>query len=232
MPAVVDKTPAKIRRMFSDIAETYDLLNCLLSFGMDAVWRRRVAELCRSRGRVLDVCCGTGDLTLSVGSRGSATTFGVDFSNEMVKHAIRKSRGAENNRSFHFCVADALRLPFKNGAFDACTVAFGIRNTMDTPRCMSEMKRVTTNDGLDIILEFSTPRNPLLRRCYHLYFRSILPLIGNAVSRTRAYSYLVRSVNEYYRQSEMERMMNDLSFRDVRATPMTFGISTMYVGKA
>lgn len=229
-PIMIDKNPRKIRSMFSEIAPTYDTLNHLLSFGVDRLWRTAVARMCARYRSVLDICCGTGDLALTIASSGESDVVGIDFSEEMVRRAIEKSRRLRTDKRTLFCVGDGLRLPFGDGTFDACTVAFGIRNTRDTLQCAREMRRVTRKGGKIFILEFTVPEIPVAKELYLLYSRRLMESVGNVVSGSRAYSYLVESVKQYYSNDEMRAILRSSGLVDVRSRPMTFGVCAITSG--
>src|SRR5688572_27226810 len=151
----VDKSPRKIREMFDAISPRYDFLNHLLSLNIDVLWRRRAAELCGpAPTRVLDVCSGTGDLALELRRRWKCEVTATDFAFRMLSRAKDKSRGTSGVR---FQQADTTRLPFRDGIFDACTVAFGLRNVADTDAGIREMARVVKPGGRIVILDFATP---------------------------------------------------------------------------
>lgn len=190
-----------VRGMFGRIAPRYDLLNHLLSMNIDRYWRARTVSrvsgvLSRPGARVLDVCCGTGDLMLALEFRGSAHVYGSDFCHPMLvaaRHKVEQSR----SRSKLF-EADALRLPVADGSLDLVTIAFGFRNLANYQAGFEELLRVLRPGGLAAILEFSTPPNPLLARLYGFYSRNILPTIGGLISGSKeAYSYLPESVRKF-----------------------------------
>src|SRR5215469_2821889 len=198
----LDKRETRIRRMFGHIAPTYDLLNHLLSLNIDHYWRWRTTRLVPPSGEapILDLCTGTGDLALAYdrAARGRVPIVGADFCHEMLVLARQKTR-KRAGEAISYLEADAQRLPFPDNYFQITTVAFGLRNVTDTDRGLAEMVRVTRQGGRVAILEFSQPRGWLLGRLYRFYFRRLLPLIGQAISRSRenAYRYLPASVREF-----------------------------------
>lgn len=232
--ALVDKREVRIRRMFGNIAPSYDLLNHLLSCNIDHYWRYRTTRLVPPIGNapILDMCTGTGDLALAYdrAARGAVPIIGSDFCHEMLLPAREKTR--QRRACIRYVEADAQRLPFPSDHFQITCVAFGLRNVTDTERGIAEMARVTLPGGRVAILEFSQPRHWLFGRCYRAYFRWVLPLIGQVISRSKdnAYRYLPASVMEFPDGEALAERLRHHGLRDVRWYPMTFGIATLYVG--
>ena len=232
----VDRRGARVREMFAAISHRYDLLNRLLSGTVDQRWRRRTARLLgRPTRAVLDVCTGTADLArefLRLYGDGFAVV-GADFCRPMLHIGKRKLRTAAPHRAFLLVEADAQRLPFASDSFDIVTVAFGLRNVADRSRGLAEMVRVCRPGGQVAILEFSMPRSPVLSRLYTLYFRRVLPAIGQAIApnRHRAYRYLPESVLEFYSAEQMLAFMRQHGLCQTEAIPFTFGIAYLYVGR-
>lgn len=228
MPRVFDKSAARIRSMFDRISPRYDLLNHLLSLNTDVLWRRRAARLCAGARRVLDVCSGTGDLALEIHRRQGARVVGTDFSQPMLRIARRKAA----RDPIHFQAADTLRLPFRDATFDACTVAFGIRNVANPARGLAEMARVVRPGGRIVILEFSLPSNPLLRIPYVFYFDRLLPRIGRMISREggEAYRYLPDSVSRWPHPEELKGLMAHAGLHNVSYERLSGGIATLHCG--
>jgi demethylmenaquinone methyltransferase/2-methoxy-6-polyprenyl-1,4-benzoquinol methylase len=214
--------------MFGRVAHRYDLANHLLSCNIDRYWRARTvrrvrAVLERPGAKVLDLCCGTGDLLLVLGA---ARAYGSDFCHPMLTAARRK--GAR--RLFE---ADALELPLADASFDLVTVAFGFRNLANYQKGLSEMRRILRPGGAAAILEFSDPPNPLFAAAYHFYSRRILPLLGGALSGARdAYTYLPDSVRRFPSVEELARMMQAAGFETVRYERLTMGIVALHIGRA
>ena len=224
---MVDKDPARIRAMFERISPGYDRLNRLLSLGVDVLWRRRAAARLAGAGRVLDVCSGTGDLAREIRRRGAARVVGTDFSPAMLRLARRKG-----GPDAPFQAADTLRLPFRDGAFDACAAAFGVRNLADPERGLAEMVRVVRTGGRVLILEFTLPPNPFLRAVYRAYFDHLLPRAARllAPAGAEAYRYLPDSVARWPRPEELKAMMERAGLRDVAFEPLTGGIAAIHLG--
>src|SRR5262245_60796324 len=189
--------------MFGHIAPSYDLLNHLLSLNVDKYWRWRTTKLVPPQGTapILDLCTGTGDLALAYdrAAEGKSTIVGADFCHEMLMLACNKTDQRRASPRIRFLEADAQRLPLPDDFFEIVTVAFGLRNVTDTDRGLAEMVRVTRPGGKVAILEFSRPRGWLFGRLYRLYFTHVLPLVGQAISRSKdnAYRYLPASVQEF-----------------------------------
>jgi len=223
---------AWVRGMFGRIAPRYDLLNHLLSMNIDRYWRartvRRVAHILERPGaQVLDVCCGTGDLTLALKSRSqSPHIFGSDFCHPMLEKANSKSA---NGRWFE---SDALQLPIAGASLDLITTAFGFRNLASYRGGLMEARRILKPGGRLAILEFSTPPNPLLAAAYGFYSRSILPAIGGMISGSKdAYTYLPESVRKFPDADSLAEQMREAGFVNVRFERMTAGIVALHLGE-
>jgi demethylmenaquinone methyltransferase / 2-methoxy-6-polyprenyl-1,4-benzoquinol methylase len=221
---------AWVRGMFDRIAPRYDLLNHLLSMNIDRYWRSRtVARVAKILGqpgaRVVDVCCGTGDLTVALQSRGpSAKVFGSDFSHRMLTAAQRKCQSA-------LLEADALQLPIADASLDLVTIAFGFRNLANYRAGLAELKRILKPSGTLAILEFSTPPNAALAGMYQFYSRAILPKIGGMISGSQdAYTYLPESVRNFPDAEGLANQMRDAGFAKVRFERMTAGIVALHLG--
>jgi len=231
----VDKTPARIAGMFDAIAPRYDLLNHLLSAGLDRRWRTRaIGELHLGPGaRIVDLCTGTGDLAIAaIQHRSTVSVVGVDFAGQMLRLAQEKLRKRHLTQSIRLVRGDAARIPLANGSCDAATIGFGIRNVAEPGRALEEIARVLRPGGRLAILEFGEPRLPGIRTLYSWYFRYLLPLVGRTVSRHRsAYSYLPASVGSFPSAPEFARMIGATDFSQVRVVPLTFGIVYLYVAQ-
>ena len=220
---------AWVRGMFARVARRYDLANHLLSFNIDRLWRartvRRVRPILKRPGaRVLDICCGTGNLTLALARRSRALVLGSDFCHPMLVAA--RGKGAAD-----LFEADALRLPLRDASLDLVTVAFGFRNLANYRAGLAEMRRVLRPNGMAAILEFSEPPNPVFAALYHFYSRRILPLIGGALSGSRdAYTYLPESVRKFPPPEELAEEMGRAGFAEVRYERFTGGIATLHLG--
>ncbi|HLU48894.1 MAG TPA: bifunctional demethylmenaquinone methyltransferase/2-methoxy-6-polyprenyl-1,4-benzoquinol methylase UbiE, partial [Planctomycetota bacterium] len=235
----LSKEGRRVRAMFAGIARRYDLLNHVLSLNIDRRWRRRAARRLAldARSRVLDVCTGTGDLAFELARHlapDEGWVHGTDFCPEMVTIAEEK-RKRRAVRNVAFSVADTLALPFPDGAFDAVTVAFGIRNVESLDRGLAEMARVLRPGGRLAILEFTASQRRPIRAAYRLYFHRLLPRIGAWISRSRAgedaYAYLPASVDEFPGPEELGRRMEQAGFAAVRWDLLSFGIAALHVGE-
>jgi demethylmenaquinone methyltransferase/2-methoxy-6-polyprenyl-1,4-benzoquinol methylase len=232
----VDKSSDRIRAMFGQIARRYDLLNHLLSLGIDRRWRRRTVKLAAADGSapVLDVCTGTGDLALAYwrAGRGRVRVVGADFCRPMLAIGREKALRAGAQAQLQLVEADAVRLPFPGDTFQVVCVAFGLRNVSDTDRGLAEMVRVCRPGGRVAVLEFSMPRAPWLRAIYRWYFHRLLPRIGQTVAKNRleAYNYLPASVGEFPQAEALCRRMEAAGLAGVECHPLTFGVASLYVG--
>lgn len=234
---LLDKRETRIRRMFGQVAPSYDLLNHLLSLNVDHYWRWRTTRLVPpvGNGPILDLCTGTGDLALAYdrAAKGRVPIFAADFCPEMLERAVGKTARKKAGERIRFVEADAQHLPFADDLFQISTVAFGLRNVTDTDRGIAEMVRVTQPGGKVAILEFSQPRGWLFGRLYRFYFRRVLPLLGQLISRSKdnAYRYLPESVMEFPDGEALAARLRQHGLEDVRFYPLTFGIATLYVGR-
>jgi demethylmenaquinone methyltransferase/2-methoxy-6-polyprenyl-1,4-benzoquinol methylase len=232
----VDKSEARVRRMFGEIASRYDRLNHLLSLGIDKYWRRRAVHMAPALGEgpVLDLCTGTGDLALAYfrATRGAARVVGADFCHEMLVLGEAKARAAGAGDRLTFVEADAQRLPLPDNTFQVVCVAFGLRNVTDTDRGLREMARVCRPGGTVAVLEFSQPNWQPFRAVYGWYFRHVLPRIGQALARNRqdAYNYLPESVGEFPSGEALAERMRAAGLHAVRHRALTLGVATLYTG--
>jgi demethylmenaquinone methyltransferase / 2-methoxy-6-polyprenyl-1,4-benzoquinol methylase len=232
-PAGVETGPQAarwVRGMFGRIAPRYDLLNHLLSLNIDRYWRSRTVSrvvpiLARPGARVLDVCCGTGDLTLALESHAPAAhVFGSDFAHPMLVAAHRKRCSA-------LVEADALQLPVADASFDLVTIAFGFRNLINYRGGLNELRRILKPGGTVAILEFSTPPNSVLGGLYGFYSRAILPAVGGLISGSKdAYTYLPESVRKFPGAESLAEEMRNAGLMNVRFERMTAGIVALHLG--
>ena len=224
-----------VREMFNTISPRYDLLNHVLSMNVDRLWWWRTARrfrhiLRRNESEVLDLCCGTGDMTFALyrqAKRSRAGITGADFAREMLRRAERKGKG----KPIRWVEADALHLPFPEQTFDLVTSAFGFRNLADYDAGLREILRVLRPNGELGILDFGEPKGAV-RKVYRFYFKQVLPRVGTMISGVRGpYAYLPASVEKFPDPSEMLQRMQAAGFRRLKYTPYTFGIAGLYWGK-
>jgi demethylmenaquinone methyltransferase / 2-methoxy-6-polyprenyl-1,4-benzoquinol methylase len=214
-----------VRTMFDRIAPVYDAMNRVMTAGLDQRWRRLTAEAAvRPGDRVLDACCGTGDLALA-DARAGGRVVGLDFSERMLERARRKSTAVEWVRG------DLLELPFEDESFDAATVGFGVRNVADLERALRELRRVLRPGGRLGILEITTPRGPL-RLFYRLWFDRIVPLLGKLLRGGSAYTYLPASVRRFPGPEDLAALLREAGFGDVSFRLLAGGIVALHRGTA
>jgi len=226
----------RVQQMFNQIAPRYDLLNRLLSLGIDRRWRRiavnRLNIPNNGQVQVLDVATGTGDVALEIARQttDSVSIFGIDFSSEMVDLGRHKIAHSPFAKRIELNVAPCEQIPYGTGTFTAVTIAFGIRNVDDRLQGLREIYRVLRPGGRLVVLEFSTPTSTLFRSCYYWYFRRVLPVIGGFFSNFNAYQYLPDSVLEFPSRRDFMGLMKEAGFSSVSATDLTGGIVTIYQG--
>jgi demethylmenaquinone methyltransferase/2-methoxy-6-polyprenyl-1,4-benzoquinol methylase len=227
-----------VRGMFARVARRYDLANHVLSFNIDRLWRTRTVRrvrpiLERPNARVLDICCGTGDLLLALERACPTPVLGSDFCHPMLvaaREKVERHRVRRRARAALF-EADALRLPLRGASLDLITVAFGFRNLVNYRAGLAEMRRVLRPGGMAAILEFSQPPNALFAALYNFYSRRILPRIGGALSGSRdAYTYLPESVRRFPSAGELAEEMRRAGFEEVRYERFTGGIVALHLG--
>ncbi len=237
-PGAADERQAArlVRDMFGRVAGRYDFLNHFLSLNIDRYWRARTSRrlkpyLTRPSARIMDACCGTGDLLLSFEGAGAGRVIGSDFCHPMLISARRKL--ARRGSRSPLIEADALRLPLPDASLDLIAMAFGFRNLSNYDRGLEEMRRVLRPGGVAAILEFSRPRNALFGALYHLYSRRVLPTIGGAISGdTGAYRYLPESVRRFPSPEDLAESMHRAGFSEVRFERMTGGIAVLHIATA
>ena len=224
-----------VKEMFAGIAARYDLLNHVLSLNIDKGWRRKVSAELRDildneNATVLDVACGTGDLSLELNKNSNAKVMGTDFCRPMLEFA--KSKSATEVRAIPYIEGDALALPFDDGRFDAVTIAFGLRNLANFAAGIREFRRILKPGGRLAVLEFSAPMVPGFGKLFNFYFSHILPRIGGAVSGSRgAYEYLPDSVAKFPDQKKLAALMEENGFTAVKYQNLTGGIAALHIGE-
>ncbi|TMK78990.1 MAG: bifunctional demethylmenaquinone methyltransferase/2-methoxy-6-polyprenyl-1,4-benzoquinol methylase UbiE [Actinobacteria bacterium] len=211
--------------MFDRIAPVYDAMNRLMTAGLDQRWRRETASaVVRPGDRVLDVCCGTGDLALAATQAGGHVT-GLDFSTSMLERARRKSSAVE------WIDGDALALPFPDASFDAATVGFGVRNLANVERGLGELRRVLRPGGRVAILEITRPRGALAP-FYRFWFDGVIPLAGKVLPGGSAYSYLPASVRRFPAPEGLAKLLDEAGFEEIRWRLFAYGIVALHTGAA
>jgi demethylmenaquinone methyltransferase/2-methoxy-6-polyprenyl-1,4-benzoquinol methylase len=217
--------PDGVRTMFDRIAPVYDAMNRIMTAGLDQRWRRMtVREVVRPGDRVLDACCGTGDLAIAA-RRAAASVVGLDFAERMLERARRKDGAIEWRQG------DLLALPFADGEFDAATVGFGVRNVADLELALRELRRVLRAGGRVGILEITRPRGPL-RVFYSVWFDRVVPLLGKLLPGGEAYTYLPASVRRFPDADELAELMRSAGFERVGYRLLAGGIVALHVGEA
>jgi demethylmenaquinone methyltransferase/2-methoxy-6-polyprenyl-1,4-benzoquinol methylase len=236
---------AHVRKMFTKIAPRYDFLNHLLSLSIDRVWRRRTAAkfgkiIRRTDARILDLCCGTGDMTFAMervrmkalrdlGAH-RIPLVGSDFAIPMLERANKK--GHKHHRVAAFVASDALNLPFPDACFDLVTTAFGFRNLANYESGLCEIARVLKDDGQLGILEFSEPRGGTMAGLFRFYFRYVLPNVGGVISGSKdAYQYLPGSVARFPNRKQLSEMIKSVGFVDVRSYSWNFGSVVLHMAR-
>ena len=217
--------PDAVRSMFDRIAPVYDLMNRVMTAGLDGRWRRLTAEAAVRKGdRVLDAACGTGDLTIADLKAGASRVTGLDFSEEMLARARRKA-------PLEWIQGDLLALPFAEATFDAATVGFGVRNVADLELALRELRRVLRPGGRLAILEITQPRGPL-KPFYSLWFDRVVPLLGKVLPGGAAYSYLPVSVKRFPHAERLAELLGETGFTNVRFRLLGGSIIALHTGDA
>jgi demethylmenaquinone methyltransferase / 2-methoxy-6-polyprenyl-1,4-benzoquinol methylase len=221
------RLPAEgVQRMFDRIAPVYDVMNRVMTAGLDQRWRRATVQAAVHEGdHVLDACCGTGDLAVAAWKAGAGHVVGLDFSERMLERARRKAPELE------WVEGDVLSLPFENASFDAAVVGFGVRNVEDLEAALRELRRVLRADGRLGILEITTPRGPL-KPFYRLWFDRVVPLLGRLLPGGDAYTYLPASVRRFPEPEALAELLGSCGFDAVRFRRFAGGIVALHVGEA
>lgn len=224
-----------VQVMFDAIAHRYDLLNHLLSFGIDRIWRRQAVAMLRSDAprSILDVATGTGDLAIRALSLSPERIVGVDISEKMLERGRQKVAAIGAGEVIEMRTGASEELPFSDDTFDAAMVAFGVRNFENLRAGLSEIARVVRAGGPLVVLEFSRPEHFPVKQLYGLYFRYVVPNVGRTISRHKhAYQYLPDSVGAFPSGEDFLAEMEASGFEDLRAKKLTFGIASLYFGRS
>jgi demethylmenaquinone methyltransferase/2-methoxy-6-polyprenyl-1,4-benzoquinol methylase len=228
-----DDKKNEVRAMFNNIARNYDLLNHLLSLGIDVLWRKRIIRILQSYkpDNVLDIATGTADLAIMAAKVGVRSVAGIDLSEMMIEEGNNKVSACSLTKIIKLEVGDAEQLPYKDEMFDAATVAFGVRNFADLKAGLRDINRVLKSGAPFIILEFSKPVVFPVKQLYHFYSFYILPLLGRVISKDkRAYMYLPESINVFPAGDDFLEIMSECGFSGLKQIPLSFRIATIYVG--
>jgi len=220
-----------VKNMFDDIAYRYDFLNHFLSLNIDYLWRKKLISILRPLKPefILDVATGTADLAIEACNIKPKKIIGIDISDGMLKIAQKKISDKKLDGIIELVNADSENIPLEDDKFDACMVAFGVRNFENLKLGLQEMSRVLKPGGILLILEFSKPVSFPVKQIYHFYFKHILPVLGKIISKNKnAYLYLPESVNAFPDGDNFIKILEDVGFVDVRLKRLSFGISTIY----
>jgi len=231
-----DQRAPKVREMFSLLAGKYDLVNDVMSAGLHRKWKRDTIRLALAGRtgplRVLDLCCGTGDLAFLAANRAAgARVAGVDFTLPMLEVARKRRLGGEGRAAF--AQGDALRLPFPDGVFDVVTIAYGLRNVADLERALGEMRRVLAPGGRLVVLDFGKPANPLAASLYQGFLHTVMPFVGWLFHRDpETYLYIPESLKSFPAQTGVEALMRTAGFVNARHENRLLGTMGLNVGEA
>lgn len=221
-------------KIFDQIAGTYDLLNHLLSFGIDIYWRSQMRKLLPNRSglKALDLACGTGDVSLVMGADQKVESLeGLDLSQGMIDYGRVKVAKKKLQDKVQLNIGDGVEIPRENQSVDVVTLSFGVRNFNDPQKSLENIARVLKPQGRAIIMEFSIPKSRFFRAVYFFYFRHLLPFVGNLISKHKdAYTYLNQTVEKFPYGEDFAKMMTKAGLSDVNYKPLTFGIATLYWG--
>ena len=223
----------QVKNMFNDIAPKYDLLNHVLSMGIDILWRKKVRRLLApiKPKRILDIATGTGDLAIELAKLNPDEIIGADIAVDMLKIGEEKVKSKNLSNVIKMESGDSENLRFDNDYFDAVTVAFGVRNYENLLEGLKEMNRVMRKNGLVAILEFSKPHSFPFKNIYNFYFKNILPGVGKLVSKNdEAYTYLPESVQKFPENEDFMQVMAQAGYKNITQKRLTFGIATLYSG--
>ena len=234
MKTQIDTRKKESYKIFDSIAPTYDSLNHILSLGIDILWRKKLSKkLPRKKGLfVVDLATGTGDVALHLSQEKNIQKIqGFDLSKKMVEIGRQKVQKKQVDHKVSLDIGDGMDIPLEDNSVDVITLSFGIRNFSNPQKGLDEIYRVLKPGGRVLIMEFSIPKNPLIKKAYFFYFRKVLPWIGNKVSGHKdAYTYLNETVESFPYGRSFLSLMNKSGLTNLEANPLTFGISTLYVG--
>ncbi|MCF8365464.1 MAG: bifunctional demethylmenaquinone methyltransferase/2-methoxy-6-polyprenyl-1,4-benzoquinol methylase UbiE [Bacteroidales bacterium] len=224
----------QVRDMFNSIAPKYDLLNHVLSAGIDILWRKKVIHIIKKykHQTILDVATGTGDLAIAAAKLNPEKIVGIDISGEMLKFQAIKLKKNNLENLIELKQGDGESLPFSDNTFDVAMVAFGVRNFENLQQGLAEMYRVLKKGSIVVILEFSKPQSFPVKQLYNFYFKNILPTVGKWISRSKhAYNYLPESVGYFPSGNDFAAYLKDAGFSKTNIKTLTFGIASIYTGE-
>jgi demethylmenaquinone methyltransferase / 2-methoxy-6-polyprenyl-1,4-benzoquinol methylase len=230
-----ERNAKKVEEMFSNIADRYDLLNHVLSLGLDILWRKRVAKETGNIHchRILDVCTGTGDMAIELCKfwKGRAQIEGIDFSRELIEIGRKKVGKANLKDKINFREGNAEKLPYENEQFNAVTITFGLRNIKNRLKALKEFYRVASPGGCFVCLEFSQPANPVFSKIYFFYLTSLAPFISKIFgSDPAAYQYLGNTIKDFPSPSELISLIESAGWKDVTCRKLAGGIVALHRG--
>ncbi len=214
----------KVYKVFETISEGYDDANTRISLGMEKHWKKNLIKLFDDGFKILDVCCGTGDIAIALKDKQCDAT-GIDFSPAMLDVARRKCPNGIN-----WLNANALDLPFVDDSFDGACISFGLRNTPDYEKVLSEMKRVVKNGGIIACLDSFVPENAFVKPFYNIYFKRIMPVIGGKQKHKEEYNWLANSTENFLRASELKELFIKVGIKDVKVKKMMCGACCLHYG--
>jgi len=224
----------QVEQMFDNIAPKYDLLNHLLSMGIDKIWRWKAINIIQKYNptRILDVATGTGDFALKIKKRTQAEVIGMDISEKMLEVARNKAEKQNQNNGIKFILADCAKIPFDKESFNTVSAAFGVRNFENLRHGLSEMHRILKNNGIILVLELSEPQHFPFKQLYNFYSQTFMPMVGGLISKDKsAYSYLPQSVQAFPYGERFLKLLEEVGFQNCRLKRLSFGIATIYVGE-
>jgi demethylmenaquinone methyltransferase/2-methoxy-6-polyprenyl-1,4-benzoquinol methylase len=230
----ISKKKESIAGMFDAIASKYDFMNHFLSMGIDKYWRKKAIKTLRSTSikSILDVATGTGDFAIALLKLNPEKIVGIDISTEMLKVGKQKIMDKKLEKQIELLEGDSLAIPFPDQSFDVVTVAFGVRNFENLQKGLNEINRVLKPEGRLLILEFSQPKNMIIKIMYNFYSMKIMPFFGSIFAGSRhAYTYLPISVETFPSGNKFLIHLNETNFINLKSQPLTFGIATIYSGQ-
>ncbi|GGZ29513.1 demethylmenaquinone methyltransferase [Echinicola pacifica] len=229
-----DGKKAQVANMFNNISKRYDLLNHLLSMGIDIIWRKKAIKLLQKDQPkfILDIATGTGDFAIEALALKPQKVIGVDISEGMLNEGKKKIKNRKLDHLIELQMGDSEKLLFDDNNFDAVIVSFGVRNFENLEKGLADMYRVLKPGGKTVIVEFSKPKKFPLKQGYNFYFKYILPQIGKLISKDQsAYTYLPESVQAFPDGKDFLEVLNKVGFKNTKCKPLTFGISSIYIGE-